>query len=617
MSLASLSAVAFIGTVFWVASPEAATALAGAQESREEKAQNPFASNGRYNLFRPLTAPLDLPKMPVFTGKIRTVWPRGHTSTIRPKVGPLADLSPRASLRGEVLGSGWVWVEARRIVPERHLGLWGRARGVQLGRVERQPEVPEHPLDGVTGCERGGDLHAAFAARALEDVGQEDSPNHGRPGKAPPRRLPAGDAAVRTRGYTRNRGDDGRHDSSAGGERRGEDAEVAGQVGPWTGHERDQALDQFMRREKERGRAVAPGTLELEFESAVVEAGEPVDGYRWARQIARHALEPLAIIRGHSGSGLEVEPFDLGAEATEHDGVEVRGRAADADDASTATRAGGAGSADRRLGYCREKRRCIDEILVGRARRSNGEAARDSSEYRRGHARDVLVCRSGRRMEYRRPAEGKAVNPVKKQSMEVRARAQRRVESLNYRHRPGLERTLDAEPPRAPSKPRRDRCDKLAQDDGGQRGIEHHPRAQGIGNGENPLPQRAARENAIHEMCREVGHPAANTARAKSAASTRKRDGPAPPAVATSGQDESVRQDSAPQERFDLRHDESRQSWRFGLGVELPEERLPVGLQRRIEDGLLWPVPFVAAGRETGADRRGARRGHPDLSEGN
>jgi hypothetical protein len=28
-------------------------------------------------------------------------------------------------------------------------------------------------------------------------------------------------------------------------------------------------------------------------------------------------------------------------------------------------------------------------------------------------------------------------------------------------------------------------------------------------------------------------------------------------------------------------------------------------------------VPFVAAGRETGADRRGARRGHPDLSEGN
>ena len=31
MSLASVAAVAFIGTVFWVASPEAATALAGAQ----------------------------------------------------------------------------------------------------------------------------------------------------------------------------------------------------------------------------------------------------------------------------------------------------------------------------------------------------------------------------------------------------------------------------------------------------------------------------------------------------------------------------------------------------------------------------------------------------------
>ena len=31
MSLASLAAITFIGTVFWVASPEAATALAGAQ----------------------------------------------------------------------------------------------------------------------------------------------------------------------------------------------------------------------------------------------------------------------------------------------------------------------------------------------------------------------------------------------------------------------------------------------------------------------------------------------------------------------------------------------------------------------------------------------------------
>jgi hypothetical protein len=28
----------------------------GCRESREDKAQNPFATNGRYNLFRPLTA---------------------------------------------------------------------------------------------------------------------------------------------------------------------------------------------------------------------------------------------------------------------------------------------------------------------------------------------------------------------------------------------------------------------------------------------------------------------------------------------------------------------------------------------------------------------------------
>ena len=48
-------------------SAEAAHSAPLAQESREDKAQNPFASNGRYNLFRPLTALLDLPKIPVFT----------------------------------------------------------------------------------------------------------------------------------------------------------------------------------------------------------------------------------------------------------------------------------------------------------------------------------------------------------------------------------------------------------------------------------------------------------------------------------------------------------------------------------------------------------------------
>jgi len=47
MSLASLSAVAFIGTVFWVASPEAATALAGAQHRWSAMAIGLAAAGGQ------------------------------------------------------------------------------------------------------------------------------------------------------------------------------------------------------------------------------------------------------------------------------------------------------------------------------------------------------------------------------------------------------------------------------------------------------------------------------------------------------------------------------------------------------------------------------------------
>jgi hypothetical protein len=60
-----------------------------------------------------------------------------------------------------------------------------------------------------------------------------------------------------------------------------------------------------------------------------------------------------------------------------------------------------------------------------------------------------------------------------------------------------------------------------------------------------------------------------------------------------------VRQDPAPQVRIYLRHDECRQGWRLGLDLDLPEERPPV----RLQDGLFWPVPLVAAARETVADR--------------
>ncbi len=285
---------------------------------------------------------------------------------------------------------------------------------MELRRVEGQPEMPEHALDGMAGGQGGNDLHAPFATRALEDVVQKDPPDHRRPRKAAPSRWSPVGAAVRACGLYEIDGGNRRDDSGAGSECRGEYAKVAAEVGPWTRNERDQALDQFVRREYERGRAIAPGTLELELQAAVVEPGEPIAGYWRAGQIPPHALEPFAIIGSDTRGGLEVEPFDFGAQTTEKESVNGRRRAADANDALTAPRAGGARSADRRLGYCGEERRRFDEVLVSWARLSTGELARDPSENGRGDQRDILVGRSGRRMEDWRPAEGEAVNPVNK-----------------------------------------------------------------------------------------------------------------------------------------------------------------------------------------------------------
>jgi hypothetical protein len=56
-------------------------------------------------------------------------------------------------------------------------------------------------------------------------------------------------------------GDDG----GARAERGREDPEVAREVGTRTRDERDETLDQLVGGEHERGRAVAPGALELEL----------------------------------------------------------------------------------------------------------------------------------------------------------------------------------------------------------------------------------------------------------------------------------------------------------------------------------------------------------------
>ena len=136
--------------------------------------------------------------------------------------------------------------------------------------------MPEHPLDGMAGGQRGHDLHAPFATHALEDVTfrktparsstpkESAAPEGGLPGQGRRQSLRVGrDRLEQPLGTI----------PAAGSECRGENAKVAAEVDLWTRNERDQALDQFVRREHERGRAIAPGTLELELQAAVVQPG--------------------------------------------------------------------------------------------------------------------------------------------------------------------------------------------------------------------------------------------------------------------------------------------------------------------------------------------------------
>ena len=126
--------------------------------------------------------------------------------------------------------------------------------------------------------------------------------------------------------------------------------EVPGQVRPWARHDRDEPLDNLVWREHERRRAITPGPLEAQFEAAVVELEQPLGGDGRARQVASHALETFAVVCPNARRGLEVVPFDLRAQLSHHERIDVDRCAADADDPASPARASRDDTASRCLG---------------------------------------------------------------------------------------------------------------------------------------------------------------------------------------------------------------------------------------------------------------------------
>jgi hypothetical protein len=168
-----------------------------------------------------------------------------------------------------------------------------------------------------------------------------DSPDQGRPGQAIRhlrrlrRRVLAGSRTPPWRGRLRRR-----NDPRSGRERRREDTEVARAVGPRRRHDRDQTVQQFVRRVHERGGAVPPWAPKPQLKASIVQPPEAVGGDRAAGEIARHSLQPLAITGMDARRGLDIEPLDLRAQAPHHEGIKVRGYAAHAHAAPAAPRTG-------------------------------------------------------------------------------------------------------------------------------------------------------------------------------------------------------------------------------------------------------------------------------------
>jgi hypothetical protein len=94
------------------------------------------------------------------------------------------------------------------------------------------------------------------------------------------------------------------------------------------------------------------------------------------------------------------------------------------------------------------------------------------------------------------------------------------------------------------------------------------------------------RDHSIHKVSREVANAASDAARTETTTSTGEGDRAAPPAVPTFGQDQPLRQDPAAHEGLDLGRDERGQRRGLGRCLEIGEERLPLRLERRVEDRL-------------------------------
>jgi hypothetical protein len=159
----------------------------------------------------------------------------------------------------------------------------GKALTTGSERVARRTRrsLPQHALSGVAAISR-----SVF------------------PPPAPPARPPATDVWGATRAPQR---------ATGAAQPRGAGAGVAGPRSR-RDNQRRKPRDEGERRKVDGGRAIAPGPLEVEADSAVVEDAQPVVGVRRAQDAPAQPLPAGLVVGGDARGSLQVESAGLRAE---------------------------------------------------------------------------------------------------------------------------------------------------------------------------------------------------------------------------------------------------------------------------------------------------------------
>ena len=176
---------------------------------------------------------------------------------------------PRSSQAQKSSGSRWVGLEPGRGVLERQLGLRRRTGGVKGRRLSANPMRPRRRVTSaaeVTAATiRIRPEHRAHASTSVRNTRQIREAHGNLPG-AFGASAPAGVGRRSGSGVTVS---SGRHNLGSRGESGSQHATVADQICPRARHDRDQPLDELMRRVPKRGRTDDVVTLHLEIDASL------------------------------------------------------------------------------------------------------------------------------------------------------------------------------------------------------------------------------------------------------------------------------------------------------------------------------------------------------------